>query len=137
MASIGRWLPQDYLRGQNDRKNIVAAAEGERRYRLIKKPGADALVREGETMNQETIDVGPIDGTMSGMPDHPLLHSGRQLALQTTGFEIIECHHRNRNSNGLTGHYVKAEAMYRLIGAKPREVVEREHWAREASQTAS
>jgi len=54
--------------------NVIAV------YGLIEKPGADAFVRQCEAMNQEAIDVGPVNRGMRRMPDRTFRRSGRRSA---------------------------------------------------------
>lgn len=45
---------------------------GDDHYRLIETPRNNALIRRCEPMNEEAIDVGPVNGTVARVPQHAL-----------------------------------------------------------------
>ena len=69
VSQVRGWLPQDHAGTEQHRQHVIPIGQDDRGYRLIKKPGADALIRQRESVNQEAIDVRPVDCGMRGMPD--------------------------------------------------------------------
>ena len=61
-------LPQQHTRTERHSQGILTAGQRQRGYRLVEKPGLHATVGGLEAMNQEAVDVGPVERLLLGMP---------------------------------------------------------------------
>ena len=78
VPDVGGRLPQNYTRAEDHREYVIPFCQGEGCYWLIEKPCPNALVGRCEAMDQEPVDVGPINGRMCRIPN-------RTLAASVTG----------------------------------------------------
>jgi hypothetical protein len=60
--------PVDQARAEGDGQGAGTSGESEGRDRLVKDPGADGF-RRIEAVNEEAVDVGPVEGLFFGAPD--------------------------------------------------------------------
>ena len=65
----GARLPEDDFGGEGNGERVVVASEGERGDRLIEEPRLDGRSGRVEAVDEEAVDVSPIESLFGGMPE--------------------------------------------------------------------